>query len=96
MVANIHKLVSNSKYVVFTYFFQALYGELSKQFSRLGGKMFTMIGPMPCLLTNDSNLVKFAMTSKSIKKSVVYDLGRIFLGDGIIVSDGKKYIIFEM
>ncbi|KAK9693339.1 Phosphatidylethanolamine-binding protein [Popillia japonica] len=70
-----------------------LYGELSKQFSRLGGKMFTMIGPMPCLLTNDSNLVKFAMTSKSIKKSVVYDLGRIFLGDGIIVSDGEQWKI---
>ncbi|KAI4465287.1 cytochrome p450 family 4 [Holotrichia oblita] len=33
------------------------------------------------------------MTSKSIKKSVAYDLGRIFLGDGIIVSDGEQWKI---
>ncbi|GJQ70408.1 hypothetical protein Trydic_g22837 [Trypoxylus dichotomus] len=67
------------------------YKELSTLFHCFGDKVFTMIGPLPCLLTNDPNLVKLVMTSKKMKKSVVYDLGRTFLGGGIIVSDGEEW-----
>ncbi|GJQ70409.1 hypothetical protein Trydic_g22838 [Trypoxylus dichotomus] len=50
-----------------------------------------MVGPLPCLVTNDPNLVKLAMTSTKVKKSVVYDLGRTFLGGGIITSNGEEW-----